>query len=373
MTAGSLDLGRLVCVGVRGARPGERALEEDLEACAASNVRAVILFDVDVPELLRLRASGASEEEALLRAKRNIESPDQVRALTDHIREHLGDDTIICIDQEGGETARLSDRRGFEQGPSAREFAALAPEERRAEAYRQAAQLARAGIDLNFAPCVDLALEPESSIIARRGRSFGDAEDVVVACARDVIRAQMSHGVGSCLKHFPGHGSATGDTHRGMVDVTDTARPELELAPYRSLLDSADPSIAVMAAHVMNRRLDASLPASLSPAVIDGPLRHELGFDGLVVTDSVDMAAVLDQWTVEEAAVCAIAAGVDLVLDGFNLDPTRSEHPAGRIVDALRRAVDSGALSVSRIETSIARIARFHESLTARRQREAVR
>jgi beta-N-acetylhexosaminidase len=373
VTDASVDVGRLLCVGIRGATPGEQRLEQDLDACAASRIRAVILFDVDVPPYLQSCACGVADDDALLRAKRNIESPEQLRALTDHIRDRLGDDTIICVDQEGGVTSRLSKRRGFAPGPSAHEFTDLAPAKRRAESERQAAQLAYAGIDLNFAPCIDLALEQASSIIARRGRSFGASVDTVVACARDVIAAHSAHGIGSCLKHFPGHGSATGDTHRGMVDVTETAVPDSELAPYRALLDANDPAVMVMVAHVMNRRIDPVRPASLSPAFIDGLLRGELGFDGVVVTDSIDMAAVLDQWSVEEAAVGAIVAGADIALDGFNLDPTRAEHPAQRLAGALRDALASGALTASRVARSIARIERFQSALANRRQSGAAR
>jgi beta-N-acetylhexosaminidase len=330
-------------------------LERDLDACALSGVRNVILFDVDVP-------TGG---------KRNIESPEQVRALTDHIRERLGADALVCIDQEGGSVSRLNERWGMARGVSASEFARLGPGARRDEAERQAVQLADLGIDVDFSPCVDLEIEAASSIIAGQGRSFGPDAEIVVECAREVIRALGERGVGACLKHFPGHGSARGDTHEGLVDITETARRELELEPYRVLLAEADGTVGVMVAHVMDSNLDPEHPASLSSACVEGLLRGELGFSGVVVTDSLDMRAITNRYGIEEACVRALDAGADMVIDGFNLDPSRGEHPAPAIVRALRDAMAGGRLSEARIAESLGRVERFRGAL--RRKRLEVR
>ena len=348
----------LLCLGLRGALPGDPLLESDLDACRRAGVGAVILFDVDVPTYRRHLAAGLPPEEARRRAPRNILDPAQLLTLTDYIRAVLGDHVLIAVDQEGGQVARLAPWRGFGADPSARAFAALAPAEQVRAARAQAAQLAAAGIDLNFAPCVDLDTGADNPIIGGLDRAYAADPDVVTACARTVNAAHREMGVAACLKHFPGHGSSRADTHLGAVDVTDTWNREAELAPYRALRD--EPGTAVMVAHVRHRGLDADLPASLSPAVVDGLLRRELGFQGVVVADSIDMRAVADRFSPEEAAIRAVLAGADLVVDGFNLTD-RSEHPAPALAAALADAVPA-----ARLDSSLRRLHTLREQIGPR-------
>ncbi len=350
-----MGVGKLICVGVRGTTPGEPLLESDLDACRSAGVSGVVLFDVDVPAWRRLQADGVAPETARTRAVRNILTPDQVRGLTAHIRERLGPEVFVGIDQEGGAVARLSPARGFAAEPSARRFAALADTARRQAAAHQADQLADLGFDLNFAPCVDLDLEPHNEIIGTLERSYGAEPDTVVACANVVLDAHAAAGVAACLKHFPGHGSSRGDTHRGAVDITATWQRAAELAPYRALCRR--PGVAVMAAHVIQRDLAGNSPASLSAPVIEGLLRREIGFDGVVVTDSIDMRAIADIHSPGEAAVAAVAAGADLVVDALNLTE-RAEHPAPLLAEALQRAVADGRIpgGARRIDESLARL-----------------
>lgn len=355
-----LPLGRLLCVGIRGSRPGEPHLEADLDACQRAGIGAVILFDVDVPTLRRLRASGLTDDDALARSPRNVVDFDQVLELIAHVRARLGKHVFVSVDQEGGRVARLSPRCGFAADPSARQFAAMDDAMRQRAAQRQAERLARLGFDLNFAPCVDLALEPGNEIIVGAGRSYGSDPLEAIDAAQAVLDAHARAGIAACLKHFPGHGSSLGDTHLGAVDITGTWHRQAELAPYRAL--GARPGVAVMVAHVVHQSLDADLPASLSPAVIDGLLRDELGFDGVVATDSIDMRAIADRFSPDEAAVAAVAAGADLVIDGFNLDE-RSDHPAPLLTDALRAAVASGRLPAHRIEASLNRLDRLRAEI----------
>ena len=350
-----VSVGRLLCVGIRGAFPGDDQLENDLEVCAQAGVGGVILFDVDVPTMHRHQQAGLPLDQAIARSPRNIIDPEQTKELIAHIRTRLGRDVWVGIDQEGGRVARLSSRRGFEDFPSAKEFAALDEAGQAAAAARQAVLLRLMGIDLNFAPCVDLALEPTNEIIAGSERAFGSDPQRVIAAAGMVLEAHAVAGVAACLKHFPGHGSSRGDTHQGAVDVTETWQREIELAPYEDLSDR--PGLAVMVAHVMHRGLDPDRPASLSPAVINELLRGEIGFDGVVVTDSIDMRAVADRWTPAEAAVAAVNAGADLVVDGFNL-AERDEHPAAELAGALQTALKEGRITggQGRIKKSCRRI-----------------
>lgn len=336
--------GRLLVTGIRGHGPGDPVFEADLEACAQAGVGGVILFDVDVPRL----------DGDPMDAPRNVVDQEQLRRLITVVRDRLGSHAWVSIDQEGGRVARLNPRRGFEADPSAVEFARLDGPARTVAARRQAARLAELGVDLNFAPCVDLAREPDNPIITELDRSYGADAAAVVDAATVVLDAHAEAGVAACLKHFPGHGSSRGDTHEGVVDVTDTWSHE-ELEPYRAL--ARRPGLAVMAAHVVHRGLDPDLPASLSPAILQGILRGELGYDGVVVTDSIDMRALADGWSFEGAAVQAVQAGADLVVDGFNLGPGRA-HPARTLVDALRDAIPT-----ARVEESVERIDRLRHQI----------
>lgn len=336
--------GRLLVTGIRGRGPGDPIFEADLLACVDAGVGGVILFDVDVP-------TGASDP---LDAPRNVLSQEQLKKTIRVIRDCLGPHAWISVDQEGGRVARLNDRRGFVNDPSARDFARMDDVSRHRAARNQAERLAELGFDLNFAPCVDLELDPDNRIIAALERSYGADPASVIDAARVVLDAHAEEHVATCLKHFPGHGSSRDDTHEGVVDVTATWQDD-ELEPYRVL--SARPGVAVMAAHVVHRSLDPELPASMSTKILGGLLRGELGFDGVIVTDSIDMHAITQVFSSATAAVRAVQAGADLVVDGFNLDPRR-EHPAPALVGALRNAIPE-----QRVEESLVRLDRLRREI----------
>lgn len=340
--------GRRLMVGFRGGGPEDFGFREDIEACREAGVGGVILFDVDVPAMRAAIKAGASATDARAQAARNIRSPAQVRELVGLLREMLAPELLVAIDQEGGAVARLGPGRGFAPAPSAAEFARLTPVEQAAAAAELVRPLAEAGIDVNFAPCVDLALAKEGAI-ARAGRAFGaDAEQVIV-CARRALEAHVAAGVTACLKHFPGHGSAAADSHEALPDLTEAHR-EAELAPYRALR-----APMVMTGHLLHRRLDPQLPASLSPAVTTGLLRGDIGFEGVIVTDSLDMRAIRDRWSAPEAAVLALRAGADLAMDAHNLTGARPcEAVAMR--DAIARAARDGDLDTDALRASEDRI-----------------
>jgi len=300
-------------LGIRGAAPGAPELEEDLDACARAGVRMVILFDRDV-------ATGG---------ERNVHSLAQVRALTDHVRSRLGEDAVVAIDQEGGRVQRLSRRHGFADWPSARAFASLAEAKQRGLAREMAVAVRDAGIDLNFAPCVDVDVDPASPVIGALERSYSDDPAKVAACAGRVVRAHREAGVACVLKHFPGHGSASADSHHDLVDVSRTWEGERELAPYRAL---AGERVGVMTGHLMLDAFDRDRPASLSPAVTTELLRRELGFAGPVFTDALDMEGVRARWSLEETIRLGVEAGADMLVHACN--SPRGEH-ASDVVRAM--------------------------------------
>lgn len=337
-------------VGIRGASADDPMLRADLEACRAAHSRAVILFDVHLPT----RASGGG---------RNIQSPDQVRDLCCHVRETLGAGTIIAIDQEGGRVARLKPERGFRASKSAAEVGAMAPDDRRAECDAEAAQLAGLGITMNFTPCVDLGDHADNPIITGLGRAFSADPAHVTACARDVIEAHLSRGIAPCLKHFPGHGSTTTDSHLDLPDITVTWNPFTDINPYRVLIAAvANASMPIMTGHLLHRFIDPEFPASLSRIITTDLLRTEFGFRGPIITDSLDMGAITKRWPIEEAAVLALRAGADMAMHAFNAPDLAPDapHPGPVLAAAIRRAVEAGTLTEADLRTSAARIDAMH-------------
>lgn len=309
-------LGAMTMLGIRGTTPGDPGLEEDLDACVHAGVRMVILFDRDV-------ATGG---------ERNVRSPWQIRALTDHVRSRLGDGALVAIDQEGGRVQRLSRAHGFAGWPSAQTFASLAEEEQSAQSRAMAGTLCDVGITLNFAPCVDVNIDPASPVIGALERSFSGDPVEVAACAERVVRAHREAGVGCVLKHFPGHGSASVDSHHDLVDISRSWEREHELGPYRSLMGER---VGVMTGHLILTQFDPDCPASLSRAVTTGLLRDQLGFAGPVFTDALDMEGVRARWSLEETIRLGVDAGADVLVHACN--SSRGEYAAD-VVRAMEEA-----------------------------------
>jgi len=230
------------------------------------------------------------------------------------------------------------------------------------EARRIGGMLREAGVNWNLAPVVDVGYNPANPVIVGYGRSFGANPKLVAAQARAYITGMHAAGILTALKHFPGHGSSVGDSHAGFVDVTETARPEAELVPYRLLIAEGLVD-AVMTAHVYNRHVDAWVPATLSRPTIDGLLRKELGWRGVVVSDDMRMGAIEQHYGAGDAAVRALRAGVDLVLIADDRLPG-GRWASAEVLKAIRRAVRRGRLPADRIDEALARITALRSRLT---------
>ncbi|AKK19690.1 glycoside hydrolase family 3 protein [Candidatus Liberibacter africanus] len=236
--------------------------------------------------------------------QRNIKDPNQLHKLTtalqnmakeaDQHRANLKESSfplIVAIDYEGGSVERLSSRYGFPKTYSAQQFAKLPLKQRKQQAESMAKTLLNSGINTNFAPVVDLLYGPKT-FIALNERSFSSNPEEVEKNAKLLSRTYKKYGIACAYKHFPGHGSAVGDTHLGFVDVTDTWNKK-ELKPYQSGISHNNACPIVMSAHVVNRNLDPSgKPATLSKVIIQDKLRDEMGFQGVVSTDCMQMGAI---------------------------------------------------------------------------------
>ena len=290
---------------------------------------------------------------------RNVVDPDQVPQLTHWIAARAlacaGRPVLIAVDAEGGRVMRLSTAAGYPGTPTHQELGEandVAATER--EARQIAAMLRVAGIGWDLAPVVDVGLNPANTVIVGNGRSFGADAARVTAHARAFVDGMRAEHELTALKHFPGHGSSLADSHLGFVDVTDTAKPDVELAPYRTLLAERRVD-AIMTAHVFNRGRDPRYPATLSRATITGLLREELGWQGAVVSDDLRMGAIEQHYGFPDAIVLAVDAGVDVLLIADDRLPDgRSASVVA--VEALARALESGRLSARQVETALARV-----------------
>ena len=312
------------------------------------------------PELSRLlcdlRVGG------VLLLGRNIVDADQLSRLTGALTAQAstctGRKLLVAVDAEGGNVMRLAPRFGWPATFSAQELGEsndfVLTE---LEARRIGAMLRAVGINWDLAPVVDVGYNPANPVIVGAARSFGANPERVTEHARAFVQGLRAEGALTALKHFPGHGSSFGDTHRGFTDVTDTAVPELELAPYRALIADglAD---SVMIAHVFNRRLDDRYPATLSRPTIDGLLRGVLGFKGVVVSDDLRMGAIEKQYGIGEAAVLALDAGVDVLLIVEDRLPDGSSATQLALA-AMREALAKGTLDPARVEAAIDRVRAF--------------
>ncbi len=308
----------------------------------------------DVERLLcRVRVGG------VVLFARNIVDADQLarltRGLTDRTRECTGRTLLIAVDAEGGRVMRLGPGAGYTATLSHQDLGDandLAQTE--LEARRIGTMLREAGINWNLAPVVDVGYNPANPVIVGEGRSFGANPALVAAQARAFISGMHAAGLITALKHFPGHGSSVADSHHGFVDVSETANPAAELAPYRMLLAEGVVD-SVMTAHVFNRRLDRRHPATLSASTITGLLRRDLGWRGVVVSDDIRMGAIDKHYGLGDAAIRAIRAGVDVVLIADDRLPGGASA-ADTVIAGLAMAVRRGRMPLKRIEEALVRI-----------------
>jgi beta-N-acetylhexosaminidase len=298
---------------------------------------------------------------------RNIVNAEQTARLTHELtaraRECTGRALLVAVDAEGGRVMRLGPGAGWTATPSHEDLGQAGDlVQTELEARRIGGMLRQAGINWNLAPVVDVGYNPANPVIVGVGRSFGANPKLVAAQARAYIAGMHAAGVLTALKHFPGHGSSVDDSHAGFVDVTDTARPEVELVPYRLLLAEGVVD-AVMTAHVYNRHVDAWVPATLSRPTIDGLLRQQLGWRGVVVSDDMRMGAIERHYGAGDAAVRALRAGVDLILIADDRLPG-DRAASAETLKVIRRAVRRGRLPAGRVEEALARIAALRSRLT---------
>ncbi|NTW68697.1 MAG: glycoside hydrolase family 3 [Chlorobiaceae bacterium] len=332
----SVKIGQMLMIGFRGLSVADSpGIAEEIRE---RKIGGVVLFDYDVP---------------LHSTSRNISSPDQLARLTLELQKLSKIPLLIGIDQEGGKVNRLKAKFGFPPSVSAEHLGVLNnPDSTTAAAATTARTLKSLHIGLNFAPVADLNVNPDNPVIGKLGRSFSGDVDVAVPNIRLTVKAFNREGIIATLKHFPGHGSSTTDTHLDFTDITNSWS-EKELEPYRTLIASGYRDV-IMTAHVFNGKLDPIYPATLSKSTITDLLRNRLGFKGVVVSDDMQMKAIADRYGLEEAIRLAIDAGVDILLFGNN---TAWDPAIGTKATAIIRSlVERKLITDERIDRSYRRV-----------------
>ena len=312
---------RLLCVGFAGP-----TVDEDLQEMLAAGVGGVVLFS------------------------RNATSKDGAATLVAQVKREAAragnPGVFAAIDHEGGRVMRLSS--GMTQVESMRQAGEQGSERARAIGALFASELRQARIDLDFAPVVDVDTNPANPVIG--ARAFSSDHETVGACAAAFIAGMQGSGVAACAKHFPGHGDTHLDSHHDLPHVShDLGRlRRVEFPPFAAAIKAGVASI--MTAHIVFDAIDAGVPATMSEKWITGVLRREMGYDGVVFSDDLEMAAIADRTGVGEAAVRSIKAGVDCLLICHRADRQREA------IDALARALGDGTLPRDRAHQAAVRI-----------------
>ncbi|MFD3824304.1 glycoside hydrolase family 3 protein [Streptomyces sp. NPDC058625] len=300
------------------------------------------------PDWVRRRLSEGLASVALF--GRNVETAEQVAALTTQLRAER-DDLLVAIDEESGDVTRLEVRTGSSfpgnHALGAVDDTALT----RGVARELGRRLAECGVNFNWAPSADVNANPDNPVIGVR--SFGGDTGLVARHTAAWVEGLQSTGVAACTKHFPGHGDTGVDSHHAVphIDLDATTLHERELQPFRAAIAAG--TRAVMSAHIRVPVLDPDRPATLSRRILTDLLRGELGYQGLIVTDGMEMRAVSGTYGLEHGVVLAIAAGADAICVGGGLC---DEDTVQGLTDALVAAVRSGELPEERLADAAARV-----------------
>lgn len=338
----SLDIkiGQMILIGFPGSKVDDKVLEEIRQG----KVGSIIIFEKNIPA----RNSYAELKKVTWTYQHAAPIP-----------------LFISIDQEGGKVNRLKEKYGFPRSVSAAQLGNFTLDSVQFYAETTAATLAGLGINVNFAPVVDLAIEPTNPAIVKPERAYSAQADSVTLFAREVIRQHRKLGVVSVLKHFPGHGSSKNDTHLGIADVTNTWSTR-ELDPYKKLIESGEVD-AIMTAHIVNKKLDPKgNPGTLSKSIVDSLLRKQFHYSGVIFSDDMQMHAITKHYGLEEAIKLAINAGVDILTFSNNISGSQ-ERTVDKVHEIIKKFVTKGTISRERIDQSFKRIMSLKQQLNGGR------
>lgn len=332
------EIGQMIMIGFRGIEASENS--DAYKAIKDVKIGGVALSDYDVP------------------AKsypRNIVSVAQTKKLIAGLQGYSQTPLLVGVDVEGGNVNRLKQKYGFSSILSAKSMGldkTLVTTQ--VESLKIVEELKNAGFNMNLAPVVDVNINPKNPIIGALGRSFSGSPEWVFNNARVFIQNHLNSNIIAVTKHFPGHGSATKDTHLGLVDITKTYKQD-ELIPYQKLNNEGLLSV-VMTGHLINKNIDSNYPATLSSVFLQNILRDKIGFKGVIISDDLQMGAITNNYGFEDSIILAINAGCDIVYFFNNTADGYDENIAYKVRDVIFNAVKSGKIKEERIIESYNRI-----------------
>ena len=331
-------ISKMVILGFNGETVNQN---DEIYKNIKSGLGGVILFDKDPNDKQKVK---------------NVRNKEQLKTLTSQLQAISKQKLLISIDQEGGIVQRLKSVDGFVNTPKASEVALKGKDFAKQSYSAMAKDLKYSGINVNFAPVVDLAVNKENKVIVTRGRSFGESSNEVISYASIFVDELKKEKVISVLKHFPGHGSSLADSHLGFVDITNTWNQK-ELEPYRYFIKNNKVDM-IMTAHVFNEKLDKDYPATLSYNVNTNLLRYKLGYEGVLVSDDLQMYAISKHYDLKQTLTLAINSGVDMLLFANQLAKPISLK---QIVDTVYSQILNEEISLDQIIKSNQRINRMTE------------
>jgi len=332
------EIGQMIMIGFRGTEVSENS--DIYKAIKDVKIGGVSFSDYDV---------------FTKSYSRNIVSAAQTKKLIAGLQGYSDIPLLVGVDVEGGNINRLKKKYGFSSILSAKNMGAdktLVTTQK--ESLKIVEELKNAGFNMNLAPVVDVNINPKNPIIGALGRSFSGSPEWVFNNARVFIQNHLNSNIIAVAKHFPGHGSATKDTHLGLADITKTYKEE-ELLPYQKLNNEGLLS-AVMTGHLINKNIDKKYPATLSSVFLQNILRDKIGFKGVIISDDLQMAAISNNYGFEDSIILAINAGCDIVYFFNNTSKKYDENMAYKVRDAIFNAVKSGKIKEERIIESYNRI-----------------
>ena len=330
-------IGQLIIAGFRDSIIQKKS--KIVEYIQKFNLAGVILYDEDV----KIGGSGT----------RNIKSPTQLQKLIKDLQSKSNKkDLLISIDQEGGEVHRLKSIYGFPETPSWNHIGLLNNNLITKQFSDTIAKtLSNMGININFAPVLDLDYGTKT-VIGNSQRAFSSEPNVLIKHAKYFIKSHKKRNIISCGKHFPGQGSAFGDTHEGYTDISDHWTVK-DLIPFDDLIQSNNLDM-IMVSHTYDSKLDSKYPASLSKKIITNMIRNDLGFKGVVICDDPSMRAISDNYDLKETFELMLNAGIDLFCLGNNLIYDPDYIP--KSIEAIHELIISNRIKEERILESIERI-----------------
>ena len=326
-------ISKMVILGFNGETVNQN---DEIYKNIKSGLGGVILFDKDPNDKQKVK---------------NVRNKEQLKRLTSQLQAISNQKLLISIDQEGGIVQRLKKDDGFVDTPKASEIALNGENFARKSYSAMAKDLRYSGINVDFAPVVDLAINKDNKVIVTRGRSFGESSKEVIKYSSIFVEELKKQNIISVLKHFPGHGSSLADSHLGFVDITNTWNQK-ELEPYRYFIANNSVDM-IMTAHVFNQNLDKNYPATLSYNINTNLLRNKLGFEGVIVSDDLQMSAISKHYDLKQTLTLAINSGVNMLLFANQLSKPVSLK---EIVDTVYKQVLNNQISIEQIIKSNQRI-----------------